>query len=218
MSKQETAESRVKELVQIAANAPDTYDRNGPLSRADWDELELLLNLLHGRFPSKTDQLIKEGFPEYAADQYQFGTRMQRVLVFSEVYGNEATAETPPELLPTFSLSKKDKERVSKLCDDMRKIVLASTIFDEPHKRRLLNRIAAIEAEMHQTKGKLDVILAGIVDTGDALGKFGKKIEPLTKRMQEVAQIARGGSKEYEQIPAPEEVKQLPPPEDDAGE
>ena len=96
----------------------------------------------------------------------------------------------------------------------MRKIVFSSSIFDAPHRRRLLNRIAAIEHEVHQKQGKLDVILAGVVDVGDALGKFGDKIEPLTKRMKEVAQIARSGSKEYEQIPAPDEIKALPAPED----
>lgn len=78
----------------------------------------------------------------------------------------------------------------------------------------MLNRIAAIENEAMKDKGNLDTVLAGIVDVGDALGAFGRKVEPLTKRMQEIAGIAKKGSKEYDQLPSAEEIKALPSPED----
>ena len=61
----------------------------------------------------------------------------------------------------------------------------------------------------------LDVICGGVSDIGETLGKFGVDIKPLTDRMTEVMQITRAGSKEYEQLPAPEEVKQLPKPSDE---
>lgn len=121
----------------------------------------------------------------------------------------------PPEFAPQFELGTKDKDRVVELCIQMRKIILASDIFDQPHKRRLLNRIAGIEHQVQQPKGLLDIVRAGVSDVGETLGKFGTDIEPLTKRMKEVAQIARSNSKEYDQIPAPEEVKQLPKPDDE---
>ncbi|WP_288940417.1 hypothetical protein [uncultured Roseovarius sp.] len=119
------------------------------------------------------------------------------------------------ELIPTFSLNQSDKERVLKLCGEMRKIVLATEDFDQAHRRRLLNRISGIEHQVEQPSGLLDVVRAGVSDVGETLGKFGKDIEPLTKRMQEVANIARKNSKQYEKIPAPEDVKQLPKPEED---
>jgi hypothetical protein len=122
--------------------------------------------------------------------------------------------QSDTELLPTFSLERSDHKRLSKLCGDMRNIVFSSQFFDDPHKRRLLNRIAAIENEAMKEKGNLDTVLAGIVDVGDALGAFGRKVEPLTKRMQEVASIAKKGSKEYDQLPSPDEIKSLPAPED----
>ncbi|MCW1933108.1 hypothetical protein [Pararhodobacter zhoushanensis] len=106
-----------------------------------------------------------------------------------------------------------ERIKILDLCTAMRKIIFVSVFFDDPHKTRLLNRIAAIERETHRKKGRLDVVLGGVVDIGDALGKFGEKVEPLTKRIQEIARIARGGSREYDQIPAPEELKKLPAPD-----
>lgn len=125
----------------------------------------------------------------------------------------QLTSTLSDELAPTFSLNPKDKERVLDLCAQMRKIVLATEVFDQPHKRRLLDRIAGIEHQVEQPKGLLDIVRAGVSDVGETLGKFGTDIKPLTDRMKEVVQIARSNSKEYEQIPAPEEIKQLPKPE-----
>ncbi len=82
----------------------------------------------------------------------------------------------------------------------------------------MLNRIAAIEAETHKPEGMFDVVRGGIDDLGETLGKFGVNIKPLSDRMNEVVSIARRGTKAYDQLPEPEEVKQLPPPEDDSEE
>jgi hypothetical protein len=122
------------------------------------------------------------------------------------------------ELIPSFSISANEKKKIFQLCAAMRKIVLASHIFDHPHRRRLLNRIAAIEAETEKPRGMFDVVRAGISDLGETLGKFGTDIKPLTDRMTEVVQIARKGSKQYDQLPEPEEVKKLPPPEESDGD
>jgi len=98
----------------------------------------------------------------------------------------------------------------------MRKIVFATTDFDEPHRLRLLNRIAAIEAEVKKPKGMFDVVRAGVSDVGETLGKFGKDIKPLTDRIKEVTSIARKNTSEYDQLPAPEELKRLPPPDEES--
>ena len=98
------------------------------------------------------------------------------------------------------------------LCTEIRILIFRTKIFDEPHKLRLLNRVAAIEREIHQPKGRMDVILAGVVDVGDAAGKFGEKVKPLTDRFQEIVGVVWGKSKQYEQLPRPDDVKRLPPP------
>lgn len=130
-------------------------------------------------------------------------------LVHDYNLGNGSTLEVNDALTPQFSLQKQDKARVYELCGQIRKIILAEPSFDEPHKRRLLNRIAAVEKEVGKEKGRFDTILAGIVDFGETAGKFGKDIKPLTDRYREVREITQAGTKEYDQIPAPEEIKRI---------
>lgn len=143
---------------------------------------------------------------------------MQKLLGLLEgiADGEESVPSQATNFLePTFSLGKKDKERVIELCSKIRKIIFATTEFDQPHKRLLLDRIAAIEYQVEQPKGKLDVLRAGVSEVGETLGKFGTDIDPLTKRVKEIFQIGRSNSDEYAQIPAPEDIKQLPKPDEE---
>jgi hypothetical protein len=121
---------------------------------------------------------------------------------------------TNTRLVPLFELGPNDQIRIQGLCEQMRKVVFSTADFDEPHRLRLLNRIAAIEAEIKKPLGMFDVVRGGINDLGETFGKFGKDIKPLTDRMREVVSIARKGTKEYDQLPEPDEVKRLPAPEE----
>ena len=186
--------------------------------RVQLDELVHLARICNGELPEGYHSILREadksgGFSETSA--HQLKDRLVSILQVAEQFPTNTASQSRAdsnELSPQFELKLKEKKRILDLCTGMRKIVFASDFFDEPHKKRLLNRIASIESEVHQKTGKLDTVLAGVVDIGDALGKFGRKVEPLTKRMKEVAEIARGGSKQYDQIPPPEEKLGLPPP------
>ena len=215
--KKESAFARVQLLVEAAAVQPPKYDEIGVWSHADYDEIVLLNKFLDEELSERIAAIFPSSYPSSAYDQRQLAERILRSIKLYEEYGTlvvQKPSNISPDLAPQFSLEEKEKERVLKLSEDMRKIVFSSSIFDEPHKRRLLNRIAAIETEVHQKNGRLDVVLAGVVDVGDALGKFGKKVEPLTKRMKEVADLARSGSRQYDQIPPPEDVPALPAPDE----
>ena len=122
------------------------------------------------------------------------------------------TREAPPEA-PIFTLTRDEKNRVLTLASEMRACVISAECFDFAHKNRLIKRITAIELEANKPKGLFDVILGGLSDTGEALGKFGNDVKPLVDRMTEIARITRSKSEEYEGLPAPEELKRLPPPE-----
>jgi hypothetical protein len=188
------------------------------MSRADMDEITMLTDIIRNNLPDKFIKLViaaDEDFPSSDEGRFELLQRLEKILEVAIAFpGAYKTDEIGNGLLPTFELSKSDQSRVFELCDQMRKIVFASAVFDEPHKRRLLDRVAAIEQQVHQKKGKFDVILGGISDIGETLGKFGVDIKPLTDRMNEVVKITRKGTKEYDQLPAPEEVKQLPPPKE----
>lgn len=210
-------EEAISRITSLVPNLTDDHE----MLRVQIDELIHLLPFCKEHLPEKFITLVKDAdknTPTTTPGQRLFRNRLSASLEmgrkFPALHTPDESANSP-ELTPEFHLATKEKSRVFELCTDMRKIIFASEIFDEPHKVRLLNRIAAIEKEVHKKVGKLDTVLAGVVDVGDALGKFGRKIEPLTKRMKEVAEIARGGSKQYEQIPAPEETLGLPAPEED---
>lgn len=190
------------------------------ISDADLDELQILHNHCRHEFPDVFNELA-----EYRPnDGNPRKVQMERLLRIHEV--DQSIPETDrvfhggsdeDDLVPTFTLQEADVIRINHLCDKMRKIILASDIFDVPHRKRLLNRIAAIEAEILKPKGLFDVIRGGVSDIGETLGKFGVDIKPLTDRMQEVVGIARRHTKAYEQLPPPEDLPKLPRPEGEAG-
>lgn len=192
-------------------------NQNPPqMTRADVDELAMITEVCRHLLPKKFVEVVADydrKFSNISTDKLAFIERLHRILQVSESLpvSREGEQETD-ELLPSFSLKEKDKLRVLELCQEMRKIIFSSNLFDEPHKRRLLNRIAGIEHQVHQKRGLFDIVRGGINDLGETLGKFGRDIEPLTKRMDEVVKITRQATKEYDQLPAPEDVKQLPPP------
>jgi hypothetical protein len=184
------------------------------ISPADVDELLLLAaacsEYVPGKFVSVLEAYDKK-FDHRTFAREQLAERLGRILkVNRELPDIPATEVKNEELIPTFQLPAKDKTRVLKLCKDMRKIVFSSQVFDEPHKRRLLNRIAAIESQVLQRRGMFDVVRSGISDVGETLGKFGIDVKPLTDRMSEVVGIVRNSTDEYTQLPATDEIKKLP--------
>ncbi|KXF90692.1 hypothetical protein [Phaeobacter inhibens] len=210
------------EAIQRIIEVTQEIDTKGNFSRADFDELAMLVEHSASQLPKRFVKIVEESdrkFPsgptrEAYNGRIELAERLRKVLNVAKELPSSPQLELDDDaLLPTFSLEKNDKSRVLELCAQMRKIVLGTEIFDQPHRRRLLNRIAGIEYQVEQPKGLLDVLRAGVSDVGETLGKFGTDIEPLTKRMNEVTQIARSNSKEYDKIPSPEEVKRLPAPE-----
>ncbi|MEL6952120.1 MAG: hypothetical protein AAFN09_03675 [Pseudomonadota bacterium] len=205
---------RLDTIVALLRGSPYDHEAQGDFSIADQDELEMVTEHLKEELPEKFRKLVFSGYFWRASEQREQGERLARILNTHKAIGS-SDLDKSEQLLPTFSLVEEDKARVMRLCQQMRKIIFGSAVFDQPHKRRLLNRIAAIEKQISQPKGLFDVILGGVNDFGETLGKFGTDIKPLTDRMNEVAGIARRNSEEYQQIPAPEEIQKLPPPGQD---
>ena len=192
----------------------------GELSRVELDTILVLTDAFEKQLPTRFKDLVRRFDKAFDGDPYSdsflFLDRLINIYDTSKILPEDSTSKINiDELTPTFSLSPEETEKVLELCAKMRKIVLSTIGFDEPHKLRILNRIAAMEAEVHRKKGRFDVVLAGVVDVGETLGKFGKSIKPLTKRMTEIAKITRSKTKAYNQIPAPDDVKQI---EDKSGD
>ena len=187
----------------------------------DVDEIKILHSYCRDEFPDSFNNVIESySYRDDNREKIRFIRRLLRIFEVERSIPSEIKIKAAKshhretDLKPTFEIKQEDKDRIFDLCCKMRNIILATIEFDEPHRRRLLNRIAAIEAETQKPLGMFDVVLGGVSDIGETLGKFGKDIKPLTDRMAEVARIARKGTKEYDQIPAPEEIEKLPKPED----
>lgn len=205
---------------QISKYVDNLQENPLDMSMADIDELMMLIEAYKAEIPIRFQEVAAQLASDYNLDfpenQIENIERLVRIIDVQSRLPNKATSSIlDDELVPTFELGSKDKERVMLLCSQMRKIIFSTDVFDQPHKRRLLNRIAGIEKQVEQPKGMLDVIRGGVSDIGETLGKFGVDIKPLTDRISEVLQITRANSKEYEQLPAPEEVKQI---EDKSGD
>lgn len=119
------------------------------------------------------------------------------------------------DVLQTFELEQDDKSRMLSLCSEMRGLNNSTQELDDKTKNRISKRITAIEAQIRSGLGILDVVLGGVAEIGEAAGKFGNDVKPLVDRMREVAQLARSGSNDPDALPAPEEVRQLPKPENE---
>lgn len=180
--------------------------------------LEILCSDPRLNIPDRLASLFDE-MREYQDDDFTLGdARRLHGMIEAIAFLARSPDEQSDKLLVEFDLAPDDKARLLLLCEQMRKIIWSAEIFDDAHRVRLLNRVSAIETQVHKSKGNLDVILAGIVDFGDAAGKFGERVKPLTDRMREIGLVARKSSKDYDKIPAPDEVRRLPKPETDEAE
>jgi hypothetical protein len=185
-------------------------------SRADLDAIMMLIEVSRAEIPKRFIDLaidLDNNFEIKVGDSRSvFIDRSLRIFEVFEKFPTISSDLEESEITPTFVISTEDKKRVLELSAEMRKIISFSEVFDAAHKRRLLDRISAIEKQVHQKRGTFDTILGGVSDIGETFGKFGKDIKPLTDRMAEVLSITRKGTKLYDQLPAPDEVKRLPAP------
>ncbi|MEO9516604.1 MAG: hypothetical protein ABJH45_08565 [Paracoccaceae bacterium] len=163
-------------------------------------------SLCSDRFTELAASLADYGHTDYIeqADIDALHRMFEADEVLIEASRNEIDSE-----LATFELDQEDKDTLLKKCEQMRKIIWASTAFDQAHRGRLLKRVSAMEVQIGLEKGLCDVVLGGVSDFGEVLGKFGEDIKPLTDRMRDIAQITRSKSADYDKLPAPEETKKL---------
>ena len=200
---------------QIKYILKNYYGIGNHFSRADLDAIMRLIEVSRAEIPKRFINLaidLDNNFEKNGDSRSVFIDRSLRILEVAEKFPTISSDLEESEITPTFVISTEDKKRVLELSAEMRKIISYSEVFDAAHKRRLLDRISAIEKQVHQKRGTFDTILGGVSDIGETLGKFGKDIKPLTDRMAEVLSITRKGTKLYDQLPAPDEVKRLPAP------
>ena len=101
------------------------------------------------------------------------------------------------DIIPFFEPDNTDRQKMLEGCKQLRTIVNDSLSLDAKNRNRLLKRISAMEIEINKSNGLLDTILAASSDIGEAVGKFGGDIKPMTDRIREITSIAKKSSQEY---------------------
>lgn len=106
-----------------------------------------------------------------------------------------------------YEFSEGDLEKSQKLLNEIRDLITKSSLFDESHKRRLLDRIERVQSELHKKVSDLDRFWGLIGDAGVALGKFGNDAKPIFDRIRELTLLVWATQSRAEGLPS-----NFPPP------
>lgn len=112
-----------------------------------------------------------------------------------------------------FRLQASELARLQGLVDEMRAFTLSVSFIDEAHKTRILRRIESLAFELRKKRGNFDVVLAAVLDIGEAVGQFGKRIKPLADRVAEIRTITQKSVEERGLLDVHDKIK-LPPSKD----
>ncbi|MBY6081359.1 hypothetical protein [Ruegeria arenilitoris] len=110
-------------------------------------------------------------------------------------------------------LSKDQVEEIEEHINEARQKIRSSDAFEEKHKRRLLNRLEKLQAEINKKISDLDVMLAGVTEVTAVAGQSAKNLNPVVDLFKKIFTIAEGETDEPLGLPAP--PKQI---EDKSGE
>jgi hypothetical protein len=193
--------------------------RSGFFSSGDADELRLLSQSIRGTTPTLYDDLCATIVAQAPCDIKVVRGDLNRLARILEVQGNIIQLSNNSEgdnLIPTFTLSSDDRQKILSLTREMRGVIHETHRFDDAHKERLLKAITVVEREVHRSVGRFDIVKGRVDEIGESLKRLGVNLKPLTDRATEVLRAVYGASNDVDLLPAPEEVKQLPPPDDQA--
>ncbi|MBY8949468.1 hypothetical protein J1G35_26760 [Pseudomonas sp. SH10-3B] len=101
-----------------------------------------------------------------------------------------------------YDFSEADVNRVQTLINELRTLLTADSSLDDDHKRRLLNRLEALQKELHKRVSDLSNFYHLIGDAGVAVGKLGKDAKPFVDRIAEILQIGWKAQARAEKLPS----------------
>ncbi|MEN9432716.1 MAG: hypothetical protein RLZZ422_305 [Pseudomonadota bacterium] len=106
-----------------------------------------------------------------------------------------------------YEFSQSEVEKIQVLINELRSQISSCTLFEEPHRERLLKRLEKLQQELHKKLSNLDTFWGVLGDAGVAIGKFGNDVKPIVDRMKELTKIVWEAQSKAEQLPA-----DTPPP------
>lgn len=106
-----------------------------------------------------------------------------------------------------------DFNRLQELINEMREIATQTEELGERHRRRILERLEKLQAEVHKRVTKIDEAWLLLPEIGLALGRFGKNAAPMWDRLNETLRIVAGAEARRAELPSSYEPPFLPKPE-----
>lgn len=101
-----------------------------------------------------------------------------------------------------YEFSEGDLTKIQGLLNALREQVVESSLFEEKHRRRLLQRLERLQQELHKKQSDLDHFWGLIGDAGVAIGKFGEDSKPFVDRIKQITDIVWRTQSRAEELPS----------------
>lgn len=92
-------------------------------------------------------------------------------------------------LSPAYEFTETDFARVQVLINELRQLISESNLVSDDHKRRLLRRLEAMQAELHKKTSDIDRFWGFIAEVSITTRKFGEDLKPISERASELGKI-----------------------------
>lgn len=90
---------------------------------------------------------------------------------------------------PVYEFSDEDYNRIQQLINELRQSIGSAVLIPADHKRRLLKRLEAMQAELHKRTSDIDRFWGFVAEAGIVTRKFGEDLKPITQCVNELGRI-----------------------------
>jgi hypothetical protein len=88
-----------------------------------------------------------------------------------------------------YEFSDAEFKRVHVLSNELRDLIRCSSLIGEDHRRRLLRRLEAMQAELHRKTNDIDRFWGFLGEAAITMRKFGQDLQPVSERVMELSRI-----------------------------
>jgi hypothetical protein len=113
-----------------------------------------------------------------------------------------------------FELTDGDVEEIQRMLNRLRDIIVKTNNLTEKHKQRVLERLEALQAELHKRMSSVDKFWAFLGEATVIARKLGKEGKPLLDITLLILKIIHSAQARAAGLPSATEFPLLPPPDD----
>lgn len=111
-----------------------------------------------------------------------------------------------------LALNNSQKDVVHEKLGELRQAINSASWSSDEHKQRVLDKINDLQRELDREVSSYARNLGKIVELGDAIGEFGKRVKPATERLKDITESLKVFKKKNAQIekqPDPLKIEDL---------